>query len=119
MAKSKKIKGNWQSFTDDFIVNYSDERRIGAVKYGSSVDKRGKIKATIWHDKDLDGKLDKGENVIAHYKANYEVVFFELDYYSKETGAISVNERNGKFKLYHDGDKFANGKIVDMDYFFD
>ena len=29
MGKSKKIKGTWEAFTDDFIVNYDEERRIG------------------------------------------------------------------------------------------
>ena len=119
MGKSKKIKGTWEAFTDDFIVNYDEERRIGAIEYGSNVDKRGYVKATVWHDKDLDGKRDKGESVIAKYKGDAQVVFAELDYFSREEGKITVNESNGKFKLFHEGEMFGKGKIVDMDYFFD
>lgn len=56
--------------------------------------------------------------MIAKYKADFEVVYYELNYYSKESGTISINEDSGKIKLYHDGDFFGKGKIVDMDYFF-
>ena len=56
--------------------------------------------------------------MIAKYKADAEVVYYELDYYSRETGNITINDGSGKFKLFHDGDIFAKGKIVDMDYFF-
>jgi len=113
-----RIKGSWTAYTDDFIVNYSGTRRIGTIAYSRNVDKRGYVRANVWHDKDQDGKRDKGEKMIATYKAYAEVVYYELDYYSRESGKISINEDSGKFKLYHDGDFFGKGRIVDMDYFF-
>ena len=112
------IKGSWQAYTDDFIVNYSGTRRFGTIAYSQKIDKRGRVRANVWHDRDQDGKKDKGEKMIAKYKADAEVVYYDLDYYSRETGNITINDGSGKFKLFHDGDIFAKGKIVDMDYFF-
>ena len=112
------IKGTWVAAEDDFIVNYSGNRRFGTIAYSNKIDKRGYVRANVWHDKDQDGKKDKGEKMIAKYKAEAEVVYYELNYYSRESGKISINEDSGKFKLYHDGDFFGKGKIVDMDYFF-
>jgi len=113
-----KIKGSWKAYTDDFIVNYNGRRRFGTIAYSRNIDKRGRVRAKVWHDKDQDGKKERGEKMIAKYKADAEAVYYELDYYSRESGGITINEDNGKFKLYHDGDLFAKGKIVDMDYFF-
>ena len=114
-----KIKGTWDGYQDDFIVNYNGERRAGTVTYSDKVDKRGYVKAKVWHDVDQDGVRDKGEKLIANYKADAMTVFYELNSYSYESGKITINDDNGKFKLFHDGDKFGKGKIVDMDYFFD
>ena len=112
------IKGSWEAYTDDFIVNYSGTRRFGTIAYSQKIDKRGRVRANVWHDRHQDGKKDKGEKMIAKYKADAEVVYYDLDYYSRETGNIAINDGSGKFKLFHDGDIFAKGKIVDMDYFF-
>ena len=114
-----KIQGTWDAYLDDFIINYDGERRIGTVAYGERISKRGYVRARVWHDADQDGVRDKGEKIIAMYRADAQKVFYELDYYSYESGEIAINDDNGKFKLFHDGDSFGNGRIVDMGYFFD
>ena len=114
-----KIKGTWDAYLDDFIVYYGGERRIGTVAYSEKVNKKGYVKAKVWHDADQDGVRDKGEKLIAKYKADARTVYQKLDYYSFEIGGITINDDNGKFKLFHDGDRFGKGKILDMDYFFD
>ena len=118
MLNSNKIEGSWYSYTYDFILNYDDKRKLGAVKYGNKVDNKGRLSATVWHDKDGDGWRDKGEDVIAKYKADASVVMDELDYYSVETGVLEIHKKKAKFTLLHDGDVFGQGKILDMDYFF-
>ena len=111
-----RIRGNWESYSDNFVVMYCCKKRVGAVRYGDQLDKRGRLSATVWHDKDLDGKRDRGEGVIASYKADADYVGYELD--SREEGIIIIDKGKGRFTLYHDGEKFGSGKIVDMDYFF-
>ena len=111
-----KIKGVWEAYTDDFVVRYNGEKRVGAIRYGNKIDKKGRLSATVWHDKDLDGRRDRGEGVIATYKADADYVSYELDYYSTEDGKILINESNGKFTLHHDGEEFGSGKIVDKVY---
>ena len=113
-----KIHGTWNAFLDDFIVNYDGEVKLGSVTYSKKV-KKGKIKAKVWYDSDQDGVIDNDEKLVAKYKAEATTVFEELDFYSLETGNITINDKNGKFKLFHDGDLFAKGKITDMDFFFD
>ena len=113
-----KTRGTWTAIEDDFIVNYSGTRRFGTIAYTNKIDKRGYVRANVWHDKDQDGKGDKGEKMIAKYKADAEAVYYDLNYYSRESGMISMNDNSGKFKPYHEGDFFGKGKIVDMDYFF-
>ena len=41
----------------------------------------------------------------------------EHDWDSVEKGGFVVNEENGRFKLFDNGEMFGFGKIVDMDYF--
>ena len=113
-----KIKGTGEAYTDDFVVRYNGEKRVGAIRYGNKIDKRGRLSATVWHDKDLDGKRDRGEGVIATYKADANYVSYELDYYSREDGIINIDKGKGRFTLHHDGEKYGSGKIIDMDYFF-
>ena len=113
-----KIKGVWEAYTDDFVVRYNGEKRVGAIRYGNKIDKRGRLSASVWHDKDLDGKRDRGEGVIATYKADADYVSNELDYYSREDGIINIDKEKGRFTLYHHGEKYGSGKIRDMDYFF-
>ena len=35
-----------------------------------------------------------------------------------DTGLIEINKKKRKFKLFHEGDVFGVGKILDMEYFF-
>jgi len=114
-----RIKGTWDAYKDDFIVNYNGDRRIGTVAYSDKVDKRGYVRARVWHDIDQDGIKDRGEKVIAKYKADAQSIYYELDYYSNETGDITIDDETGRFGIFYDGDLFGRGKILDMDYFFD
>ena len=63
-----KIKGVWEAYTDDFVVRYNGEKRVGAIRYGNKIDKRGRLSASVWYDKDPDGKRDRGEGVMPHTK---------------------------------------------------
>ena len=67
---SSNVWGLRNAYLDDFIVNYNGERRIGTVVYSDKVDRRGYVKARVWHDADQDGVRDKGEKFIAKYKAD-------------------------------------------------
>ena len=104
MAKDT-ITGKWFNprmdvFETDFDgVDYDID---GRYKYKMKINKRGKIKATIYD----------GSKKIGKYKADYDVIS-EIDF--PEDGTIKLNTDNGKFSLYLDGDKFAKGKIFDID----
>ena len=82
------------------------------------MNKKGYIKAKVWHDSDQDGVRDKGEKLIAKYRADARTVFDELDYHSFESGRVTINDASNKFKLFHDGDCFGKSRIVDISYFF-
>ena len=110
------IDGTWNSNDNDFILSYQGLEKSGTVKYGNKTDKKGRLTATVWVDKNFNGKRDKSENVIAKYKAYANIVEGQLN--QVDTGAIQINEKKGQFKLYHEGDLFGTGKILDMDYFF-
>lgn len=113
---SNIIDGTWNSNDNDFILSYQGLEKSGTVKYRNKTDKKGRLTATVWFDKNFDGKLNKNENVIAKYKAYANIVEGQLN--QVDTGAIQINEKKGQFKLYYEGDLFGSGKIVDMDYFF-
>lgn len=113
-----RIEGTWEAYLDDFIVNYGEDRRIGSVVYSNKLDKRGFVKAKVWQDKNQNGIKDKNEKWIAKYKADAKTVYYELDYYSFESGDISIDTKSGKFTLEHEGYAFGNGRILDMNYFF-
>lgn len=113
-----KVKGTWGAFEDDFLVRYQGRRRIGSVAYGSTVNRKGDIKATVWFDKDQDGRKDSNERTIAVYRADAYYVYNRLDYFSVETGRFTADDWSGKFRLIHEGYSFAKGRITDLDYFF-
>jgi len=74
----------------------------GRYRYDTRLDRKGRIKTTIYDD----GKK------IGKYKADYDVVS-EID--SPEDGVIKLNIDSGKFFLYLDGERFTKGKIFDID----
>ena len=116
--KARITEGTWMSYTDDFIINYDGKRRLGTISYSDKIDKEGYVSARVWYDRDRDGKMDKSEKVIAKYKAKAEIIYYELDYYSREEGVVQIDKKNGEFKLFYDDSLFGTGTIADKKYFF-
>jgi hypothetical protein len=115
---SRIISGKWQSFREDLLINYQGRRRAASVEYSNKIDRKGRISANVWHDRNNNNRRDPGEKVVASYKARIEVVANQIDFNSVERGAISLNKKKGEFELFYEGSKFATGVILDRDFFF-
>jgi|1048.fasta_scaffold84821_2 hypothetical protein len=112
------ITGTWESFRGDFLVKYKGTRRFSSVAYLDKIGKKGLVQAAVWLDKNQNSYRDPGEQVVATFKAKAEVVYYDLDFYSKESGKIEADKKAGTFRLFHEGDAFANGTILSKDFFF-
>jgi hypothetical protein len=112
------ITGKWEGFQDDFIVNYEGTRRLASVKYFNKFDKKGRIKADVWFDRNQNSVIDPREPILATFKANAEVVLYDFKYNSRETGKIVLDKKSGTFNLFHDGKRYASGIVLDRDFFF-
>jgi hypothetical protein len=112
------ITGKWQAFQDDFVVSYQGARRLASFKYISKIDKKGRIRASVWFDRNQNSAIDSREPVVATFKAKAEVVFYDLDYNSRETGKVVLDKKKGTFDLFHDGSRYASGVVLDRDFFF-
>ena len=112
------ITGKWQVFQDDFVVNYQGTRSLASFKYLNKIDKKRRIKANVWFDRNQNSAIDSSEPIVATFKANAEVVFYDLDYNSRETGKVVLDKKKGTFDLFHDGSRYASGVVLDRDFFF-
>ena len=104
MAKDT-ITGKWFNprmyvFETDFDGDDFDIE--GRYRYNTRIDRKGRLKAILYD----------GSKKIGKYKADYDILT-EIDF--PEDGIIKLNTENGKFSLYLEGERFAKGKIFDID----
>jgi hypothetical protein len=91
---------------------------LASVKYSNRLDKKGRIKADVWFDRNQNSVIDPREPIVATFKAKAEVVFYDLDFNSRESGKILLDKKTGSFNLFHDGNRYASGIVLDRDFFF-
>ncbi len=124
MMSKNIIEGKWRSFREDLLIRYNNTgngqgmRRMASVEYLRKIDRKGRLSAKVWDDRNQNGRRDSREPIVAKYKADAAFVGSRIDFNSREVGTFLLDKKRDRFSLFYEGTKFAVGTILDRDYFF-
>ena len=81
-----KIKGVWEAYTDDFVVRYNGEKRVGAIRYGNKIDKKGRLSALFGMTKTLMASVTEAKALSLHTKPTLIMSALNLTIIREKTG---------------------------------
>ena len=110
---------SWMASPEDFIIG---SKSAGTYDMSSANSIDGITGLDVFNDKDKDGAMDRGEEIIATFNLPNDYAFRAEEHWDHPShvieGIAGIDPNNGEFNLYLGGGLFAQGEVFSMDYFF-